>query len=175
MADSSLFLQDFRANERTYQLLTQTLGRAGRGKKAGKVIIQTYSPEHPVLQYIKSGQQEEFYEEELATREMLGYPPFNHIFSILLAGSDESMVIDKIHILQQYLKYYNRKKLFRIIGPVQATIGKIAGEYRWKIIIVGKQRDILLLYGRYCIDKFNVQEYIKQIRIEWDIDPISMI
>ncbi|OON99861.1 MAG: primosomal protein N' [Epulopiscium sp. Nele67-Bin004] len=174
-ADNSLFMPDFRANERTYQLLTQTLGRAGRGKDAGTVIIQTYSPEHEVIQDVKFDRQHQFYERELEARELNGYPPYNYLFNVLISGNNENTVIQKANHLADYYKVYNRKKLFRIIGPVQATIGKIADEYRWKIMIVGTRREILLLFGRYCIDKFAEKECTNFIKIGWDIDPRNMI
>ncbi len=166
-ADSSLHLSDFRANERTYQLLTQTLGRAGRGSDAGRVIIQTYSPDNSVLQDVKFARQQQFYKEELAARELSGYPPFSHLFSILIYGNNENIVIQKANHLLHYYKHYNRKKLFRIIGPMVAPIPKLADEYRWTITIMGQDRELLLLFGRYCIDKFS--EHASQVKIGWDI------
>lgn len=174
-ADMSLYMQDFRCDERTFQLLTQVVGRAGRGEKKGKVIIQSYNPEHPVLEMIKYHKQQEFYENELETRKMMQYPPYTHIFTVLITGKDERLVIEKAHLLMQYYLYYNKKKLFRVIGPVSAVISKVADEYRWRILIIGVPRDILLMYGKYCINQFHKKEDAQNIKIQWDIDPMTML
>ena len=173
-ADQALYIQDFRSEERTYQLLTQALGRAGRGDKKGEVIIQTYNPEHFVLEKIKLRQQQTFYEEELKMRKMLGYPPYTHLFSLTVLGENEKEVIQKVHTLKYYYEYYNKKKLFRIVGPSAAAISRIADEYRWQLILIGEDREKLLLYGKYCLNKFINRENTGTIKINWDIDPMSM-
>ena len=148
-ADQALYIQDFRSEERTYQLITQALGRAGRGDKKGEVVIQTYNPEHFVLEKIKFRQQQAFYEEELKIRKMLGYPPYTHLFSLTVLGRNEKEVIQMVHTLKYYYEYYNKKGLFRIVGPSAAAISRIADEYRWQLILVGEDREKLLLYGKY--------------------------
>ena len=176
-ADASLFMQDFRSNERTYQLLTQTMGRAGRGENKGKVMIQTYNPDHLVMEVIKHNQQNFFYEQELANRKLMSYPPYTHIFSVLITGGDEGEVIRMSHILSQYFRYYSEKgqNHFRVIGPSSAVISKIGDEYRWRLLILGEMRDKLLIYGKYCLNKFYTHEVISGIKVQWDIDPLSMI
>ncbi|MGL4737325.1 MAG: replication restart helicase PriA, partial [Cellulosilyticaceae bacterium] len=174
-ADQSLFMEDFRSEERTFQLLTQTLGRAGRGERAGKVVIQTYNPEHVVLQRVQRFEQDVFYQEELLHRQNMNYPPYTHVFSVVLSGKDERLVAEKIHLLSQYFHYYNRKKLFRQIGPTTAIISKVADDYRWKFLIIGESRETLLMYGQYCLGKFMAREKIDQVRIGWDIDPLTML
>ena len=173
-ADQALYIQDFRSEERTYQLITQALGRAGRGDKKGEVVIQTYNPEHFVLEKIKFRQQQAFYEEELKIRKMLGYPPYTHLFSLTVLGRNEKEVIQMVHTLKYYYEYYNKKGLFRIVGPSAAAISRIADEYRWQLILVGEDREKLLLYGKYCLKKFINRENTGTIKINWDIDPISM-
>ncbi|MGL4363191.1 MAG: replication restart helicase PriA [Cellulosilyticaceae bacterium] len=174
-ADQSLFMQDFRSGERTFQLLTQVLGRAGRGSLAGRVFIQTYNPDNGVLQQVKNFQQKAFYEAELSHREQMGYPPYTHVFQLLITGKNEKEVIQKSHLLAQYYQYYNKKKFFRILGPTVATIGKIADDYRWKIVIIGDERDRIMLYGQYCLEQFQKREKVEQIKISWDIDPFMML
>ncbi|MDU6360368.1 MAG: primosomal protein N' [Clostridiales bacterium] len=173
-ADQALYIQDFRSEERTYQLITQALGRAGRGDKKGEVVIQTYNPEHFVLEKIEFRQQQAFYEEELKIRKMLGYPPYTHLFSLTVLGRNEKEVIQMVHTLKYYYEYYNKKGLFRIVGPSAAAISRIADEYRWQLILVGEDREKLLLYGKYCLNKFINRENTGTIKINWDIDPISM-
>lgn len=176
-ADLSLFMQDFRSNERTYQLLTQAMGRAGRGDEKGKVVIQTYNPDHLVMEAIKYNAQEAFYEQELANREVLGYPPYTHIFSILVSGLDEGEVIRTIQLLSQYYRYYSEKGQthFKVIGPTSAVISKIGDEYRWRLLIVGKDREKLLIYGKYCLEKFYNKEKVSGTKIQWDVDPLAML
>ncbi len=176
-ADASLFMQDFRSNERTYQLLTQAMGRAGRGENKGRVIIQTYNPEHLVMEVVKHNQQSFFYEQELMNRKFMAYPPYTHIFSLLVVGYDEREVIRIIHLLSQYFRYYSEKgqNHFRVIGPSSAVISKIGDEYRWRLLILGEMRDKLLIYGKYCLNKFYTHETISGVKVQWDIDPLSMI
>lgn len=176
-ADMSLYLEDFRCNEKTFQLLTQALGRAGRGEDRGEVVIQTYNPEHPVLQMVKNFSQQQFYEEELAFRKLKMYPPYTHIFSVLVTGKREENVIKAAQVLAQYYKLYAQKASvwFKIIGPTPAVISKVADHYRWKIIIVGEDREKLLVFGQYCMEKFKTKEKSEEVNFNWDIDPITMI
>ncbi len=176
-ADLSLYMQDFRSNERTFQLITQAMGRAGRGDTKGKVIIQTYNPEHIVLERIKSSAGELFYQEELKNRELMGYPPFANVFTVLITGENEQQVIEAAHTLTQYYRHYSQKGkgVFRVVGPSVAVISKVADEYRWRIIILSEDREKLLIYGKYCLQKFNTIEVHESIKIQWDINPLSMM
>ena len=176
-ADQSLYMQDFRSNERTFQLLTQAMGRAGRGEKKGKVIIQTYTPEHMVMDVIKNNKQEHFYQEELLNRKTMGYPPYTHIFSLLITGPNEQEVIQTVHKLTAYYRHYSQRgqMKFRVIGPSVAVISKIGDIYRWRLLIIGEERKSLLVYGKFCLDKFYQRENTNQIKIGWDIDPLTML
>lgn len=176
-ADASLFMEDFRSNERTYQLLTQAMGRAGRGENKGNVIIQTYNPEHFVMEVVKNNKQALFYEQELANRKVMGYPPYAHIFSVLVVGSDEGQVIRVMHRLAEYFRFYSEKgkNHFRVIGPSSAVISKIGDEYRWRLLILGDVREKLLIYGKYCLKKFYDQETVSGVKVQWDINPQAML
>jgi len=176
-ADASLYMQDFRSNERTYQLLTQAMGRAGRGANKGRVVIQTYNPDHFVMDVVKNHKQAVFYEQELANRKVMGYPPYTHIFSVLVVGVDEGQVIRTIHLLSQYFRYYSERgqNHFRVIGPSSAVISKIGDEYRWRLLVLGDIRDKLLIYGKYCLNKFYTHENVSGVKIQWDVNPQTMI
>lgn len=176
-ADAALFMQDFRSNERTYQLLKQATGRAGRGIDKGRVIIQTYNPDHFVMQMIQKNEQALFYKEELANRNVMSYPPYTHIFSILVIGKEEENVIKAAHLLAQYFKYYSDKgkSQFRVLGPTSAMISKIEDTYRWRLLVIGEEREMLLIYSMFCLDKFYSKERLKDIKVQWDIDPQTMI
>lgn len=173
-ADSLLYSEDFQAGEKTYQLLTQTLGRSGRGLDRGKVVIQTYSPQNYVITSILQNKQHKFYKDELLSRKFMKYPPFHHIFMVIVSSEDEQLLKENIKKLYAYYKHYNRKKLFRILGPVVAMQPKIAKNYRWKITILGADRKLIMMYGQYCIDKFVQNEKPKKCTISWDVDPKNM-
>lgn len=176
-ADMSLYMEDFRSNERTFQLITQAMGRAGRGQKRGKVVVQTYSPDHMVMEVIKNNKQAFFYEQELANRKILGYPPFTYLFTILMTGKDEETVMRMMQRLTEYYRHYSKKgqTYFRVIGPAMAAIGKIGDEYRWRLLIVAEDREKLLIYGKYCLEKFYHNENTTDIKIGWEIDPQTML
>ncbi len=176
-ADMSLFMQDFRSNERTYQLLTQAMGRAGRGENKGKVIIQTYNPDHMVMEVIKNNQQDFFYQQELSNRSALAYPPYSHIFSLLVTGKNEKEVVRVTQLLSQYYRHYSERgqSHFRVIGPTSAVISKIGDEYRWRLLILGEQREKLLVYGKFCLEKFYNKEKLTDIKIQWDVNPLTLL
>ncbi len=176
-ADMSLFMQDFRSSERTFQLITQAMGRAGRSGAKGQVIIQTYNPDHIVLQRIKYNKQELFYKEELSNRQLMGYPPFEHIFTVLVTGKNEQQVIKAAYTLAQYYRHYSQKgqTAFRVIGPSAAVLGKLVDEYRWRIIILSSDREKLLIYGKYCLRRYKDEQKAESIKVQWDIDPLSMM
>ncbi|HZK18038.1 MAG TPA: primosomal protein N', partial [Clostridia bacterium] len=142
-ADSTLHMPDFRAAERTFQLLTQVAGRAGRGEKPGEVIIQTYSPEHYSIKAAQKHDYLQFLREELNIRDSLFYPPFTLLARIMLYGPDGDFVAGKAGALKEYLgdavKAYKKDKVF-ILGPTPTAMYKTKDQYRWQIIIKGTSR-----------------------------------
>ena len=132
-ADISLNIPDFRANERTFQLLEQVAGRSGRGQKEGTVMIQTYNPEHNVLQCVKHHDYQRFYQEEMKTRKLAAYPPYVHLVSILIQGKDEQAVIENAAQIKAYLV----KQLdgMAILGPANSLIYRMQDIYRKRIMI----------------------------------------
>ncbi|NLI89586.1 MAG: primosomal protein N' [Epulopiscium sp.] len=173
-ADNMLYMQDFRASERTFQLITQVTGRAGRGEKPGKVLIQTYDPDHYCLQIAAKQDYLAFYNEEIELRKQMKYPPFSHIFSVLITSDKEDEVIRWANRLMEYYKFYNKEKDFELYGPIPAAISKIADIYRWRIIIKSSDRKRLNNYGLYCIDKLRELDKPSTIAIQSDIDPVML-
>ncbi len=136
-ADTSINIGDFRANERTFQTLTQVAGRAGRGEDAGRVIIQTFNPENYAIQYSKTQNYDLFYNTEIGIRKQLKYPPFCDIIVIALTGNNEknlNVLAKKVH---EYLKdrVINEKFGVLLYSPVQCPIYKIKDKYRMRILI----------------------------------------
>lgn len=173
-ADMSLNLPDYRAAERSFQIITQVAGRAGRGEKEGEVIVQTYTPEHYSLQYAKKYDYEDFYEKEFTIRAMMGYPPFGRILLINGIGKNEDELKKQMIFLGKKVK--EKAEEFgglEVLGPTPCIIYKIKGNYRWQIIVKGEfsskfSKSIKdLLY-----DKAN--NVYNDIRVSMDINPNSL-
>lgn len=174
-ADMSINIPDYRSAERTFQLITQVAGRAGRGVKEGKVVIQTYTPEHYSLQYAKDYDYEGFYEKEFTVRALMNYPPFGKILLINGTSKDESMLKDFMNnianSINTLLRDYNEIEL---LGPIACMISKIKENFRYQIVLKGEfdlkfaKKIQELLYDN---NKSNYNE----IRISIDINPNSLI
>jgi primosomal protein N' (replication factor Y) len=137
--DKALFTGDFRSYERTFSLITQVVGRSGRGEKKGIAFIQTYVPEHYVLNLAAEQDYKGFYEEEIALRKVLTYPPFCDICVIGLSSIVESEVAkasqEVINIIKQEISEQNLKIPLRVLGPSKCTLGKINNKFRYRVII----------------------------------------
>ena len=133
--DIGLGLPDLRSAERTFQLITQVAGRSGRGLKPGKVLIQTYYPEHYALRHAKEQDYEGFYNEEIKFRERLGYPPFFVLASILIKHRDHAYASKNANILRRSLDAANSARNARILGPAPASLSRLKNEYRLQIIV----------------------------------------
>lgn len=135
-ADGLLNLPDFRASERAFQTLTQVAGRAGRGDHSGRVIVQTYTPEHPVIQAVQRYDFEPFIAAELQQRAGLNYPPYGQLILLRLSSPDAEAVQTTAQTLAQFLHAQsNLSNLWELLGPAPATILRMAGRYRWQILL----------------------------------------
>ncbi len=133
-ADGLLHRSDYRASERAFQTLTQVAGRAGRGDDPGKVIIQTYSPDHPALQAVVHRDYESFMTAELASREELGYPPYGRLILLRLSGLDGQEVQQTAEVLKDSLQNLESSS-WEILGPAPASVMRVARRYRWQILL----------------------------------------
>ena len=171
-ADSSLNIDDYRASERTFQILTQVAGRAGRGKEKGKVVIQSYNPDNYSIQCARNHSYEDFYETEIAVREQLKYPPFSDIIVIGLNSSLEKELIE----IEQKIYTYLKERLddnFNIFKPIPAPIEKIQNRYRHRIIIKGNMNDEVYGILNLMLKKLYEKE-LKSTRITIDVNPNNM-
>lgn len=136
-ADISLNLDDFRANERTFALITQVCGRAGRGEKNGRAVIQTYSPDNHVLALAAKQDYKMFFDEEISLRKELVYPPFCDIVSLLFTSTSNNAVFEYAKKVEKYINAALKKSgaYYSILGPAQATLAKINNKYRWRITV----------------------------------------
>lgn len=135
-ADGLLNLPDFRASERAFQTLTQVAGRAGRGDHPGRVIVQTYTPEHPVIQAVQRYDSASFIAAELQQRAGLNYPPYGQLILLRLSSPEAEAVQTTAQALAQCLHTQpDSSNLWELLGPAPATILRIAGRYRWQILL----------------------------------------
>jgi primosomal protein N' (replication factor Y) len=135
LADIGLHLPDFRAAERTFQLLTQVAGRAGRDRAPGRVVIQTYSPDHYAVKPVRSHDYEKFYAEELGHRAGLGYPPFGHIAHALVSGPE----LDATHAAARSLAERAEPEVgAELLGPAPAPLARLRGRYRFQLLVKGR-------------------------------------
>ncbi|MCR5222513.1 MAG: primosomal protein N' [Lachnospiraceae bacterium] len=180
-ADLSLYANDYRASERTFQLLTQAAGRAGRGDRTGNVVIQTYQPEHYSIVYASKQDYEGFYTEEIAYRKLLGYPPVSHLLAILCESSEEekaeayarqiSQVLKKAIEDGQSLSGLTEYDIINLIGPADATVKKISDVYRQVLYL--KAQDMQKLKAVKDLTERYLEEHPDaKIRVTFDLDPL---
>lgn len=172
-ADTSLNLPDFRASEKTFQLITQVSGRAGRGMKKGRVIIQTYSPEHYSLIHSANQDYVSFYDEEIKIRESMGYPPFGKLMNIVFSNKDENILIRGSNLVKIELEK-NINDSISILGPCSCAISKIKELYRYQILLKGDITFEIALKLKKII--YNIiKKYNNEIKVSIDINPLSLI
>ncbi len=179
-ADLSLNFPDFRAAERTFQLLAQVAGRAGRGSVPGNVILQTYNPDHSSILYATAQDFEAFYNDEIGFRENLNYPPFSRMVQLKISGKNKEKTRDHAQALGDLcvdLKRNDRSFLrsLEILGPIEAPIPKIARHYRWQILLKGRSVKPLhgFLHKVWFENRAAVQN--RDVKVVLDVDPFFMI
>jgi len=170
-ADISLNLPDFRAGERTFQLLTQVAGRGGRGETPGRVIIQTFNPDHYVIKYVQDHDYLSFYENEVSYRSFLKYPPFSRLMSIQITSVDKERGWQGAKRLGHYLRAPNLPGTIEILGPAPAPLSRLRGHYRWQIIVKGKDPRTIHALGQ-IVKGLRVPAALK---LRCDIDPVNFM
>ena len=173
-ADMSMNIPDYRAAEKTFQIITQVSGRAGRGEKEGKVILQTYNPDHYSIVYAKNYDYDGFYNEEFTTRGLMYYPPFGKILLINGISKNENLLKSFMKSLREELDIIPREENVDILGPAPCIITKIKENYRWQILFKG---DLTLDFCKKIKDKlyqFNKNVY-NEIKVTIDINPNNLI
>lgn len=170
-ADMSLHMPDFRAGERTFQLITQVAGRAGRGHTPGEVIVQTYTPFHPAVQAARHADVENFFDQEAEFRRELRYPPFAHLVCILFRGASENKVSYCAEALVQALRKRGDAG-FAVSGAVPAPLAKAKGKFRYHVMLRGPSTRKMVAALR---DVFALLKYPKEISYSVDVDPINLM
>ncbi|MBT4363976.1 MAG: primosomal protein N' [Desulfobacterales bacterium] len=179
-ADLSLNFPDFRAGERTFQILSQVSGRAGRGAVPGKVILQTYNPDHFSIMASISQDYREFFSKEIIFRKALNFPPFSRIIQLKISGRDKNKTKLHAHAVGELCnnlktKYKDFQKTIEILGPVEAPLVKIANRYRWQILLKGPVTGQLHRFAEILVLENNSQINNPHVRLAVDVDPFFMM
>jgi primosomal protein N' (replication factor Y) len=169
-ADSPLNLPDFRSSERVFSLFSQVAGRAGRGDRPGRVMIQTFDPEHPTLQYVARHDYYAFAAAELEQRKVLGYPPFGHLVNLLLAGNEHDRVCTAADLVAREL--VRQPGDFELLGPAPCLLSKLRGKSRYQILLKARTRPVL----RSLLDELpGVRKKLPAgVTLTVDVDPLDM-
>jgi primosomal protein N' (replication factor Y) len=178
-ADVGLNLPDFRAGERTFQLLTQVAGRTGRGEERGRVIVQTYVPEHYTIALAQAQSYTPFFDREVSERRGvgLGYPPYSRLVSIVVRGRGESAVAQAASRLASFLEQGAAKMdepRPEVLGPAPAPIERIKGTYRWHIIVRGKGGSARALVAAALAQRPSL-ELPRAVALSIDVDPLDLM
>ena len=152
-ADLSLNLGTYQAAENCFQLITQAAGRAGRGELPWQVFIQTYQPENHAIRMAAAQDYEGFYQEEILLRQAMEYPPFSHIFSVLITGEMEQEVILAAQRLGAFMNHYAERAGCTVVGPAPAPLPKFRGEFRWQIFAKGTDAERLKAFALYTVEQ----------------------
>lgn len=169
-ADLSLFLGDFRAAETTYELLVQAAGRAGRGRYRGKVVIQTYNPDHYVIQAAATGNYKDFYSKEIRYRKLGEYPPETHLLAVILFSAKAEEVSRGAEILAGFLTE-KKSESFVVNGPVWASIPKLRDIYRKIIYLKSPDRDELVRLKNLLEDYVKESPDFSKVSVQFDFEP----
>jgi primosomal protein N' (replication factor Y) len=176
-ADTTLHMPDFRAAERTFQLLTQVAGRSGRGDLPGEVLIQTYSPDHYSITAAAAHDYEGFYKNEMRVRRALGYPPFSHLALLLFTHEDEDEAKKGAFLAQEFFvkELLNAGGQIDLLGPAPATLNKLKGRHRWQLVLKGPKRNSLKELIREFLDKLETIRPAFKPVVNVDINPQGML
>lgn len=176
-ADTTLLIPDYRAAERTFQLLTQVAGRAGRKDKQGEVIIQTFSPKNHSILFAQKHDYLRFYASEIGQRRELVYPPFGKLIEIEFRGPEENVVSEYANRFAQLLDV--QSPLYQVLGPSPAPLAKIQGNYRFHIILKGDRHkdpsgSHLRAAAKRAMKEFQKRYRPRQVKISVDVDPVDL-
>ncbi len=178
-ADLSLNLPDFRSSERTFQLLTQVAGRAGRGINPGKVIIQTFNPDHYSIQISKDQDFAKFYQEEVRFRSELSYPPFSRLINFRIGGTSQNRSIKASDEMGELGRRLLKERAYggeiEILGPSPAPVLKLKGKYRYQMLVKGSRANPLHRFVKELSEQLNKRWIGRGISLTIDVDPISLI
>ncbi len=167
-ADLSLNDSDFRSGERTFQLLTQAIGRAGRGESEGEAVIQTYQPDHYSIKAAVSQDYQAFYEEEMGYRRLMQYPPASSMMAILGGSRREDLLWQGMRSIRACIERIDKQERLKVIGPAPAAIGKVQDIYRGVIYVRHPEREVLTALRGRLEEYIEINAGFKEINIQFD-------
>ena len=173
-ADMSLYANDYRAGERTFQLLTQAAGRAGRGREPGEVVIQTYSPDHYSIETASRQDYKAFYQEEIGYRELMGYPPSENLLAVLMTGEDETLLNTAAKYLKDYAVQSDREGILTVIGPASPYVGRVNDIYRKILYLKCPEYDMLIRAKNRLEQYIEINPGFRTLRIQFDFNPMNI-
>ncbi len=171
-ADMSLHAGDYRAGERTFQLLTQAAGRAGRSALPGEVVIQTYQPEHYAVVHAANQDYEHFYADEIAYRDLMMYPPVAHMMAVLVLSDNEKTGVEQTNVLAEQVKQQFGDQRLILIGPTEACIGKINDIYRYIFYIKHREYRVLIAIKDVLEQTIHTMKWNTD-SVQFDFDPMN--
>jgi len=179
-ADLSLNFPDFRACERTFQILAQVAGRAGRGEIPGRVILQTYNPDHFSILSATDQDFKKFYDQEIRFRQTLNYPPFSRMVQFKISGKDEERTRQHAqgigNLCNVLLKNDTQlKQYIEVLGPIEAPLPRIAGRYRWQILLKGYKVKPLHRFLHRLMFENRGKISNRSVKVVVDVDPFFMM
>jgi primosomal protein N' (replication factor Y) len=179
-ADLSLGFPDFRAGERTFQILSQVAGRAGRGDQKGRVIVQTFNPEHYAICTAKDHDFPSFFRREKELREQLGYPPFSYLACLRVQGNQQEVTAAMAQRVGRRMmgileKWPKRGKEIKVLGPVEAPLAKLKGKYRWQILVKSEGAGLLHYFLREAEGFARKMLRSSGVNLIMDVDPYQML
>jgi primosomal protein N' (replication factor Y) len=179
-ADLTLNFPDFRAGERTFQLLAQVAGRAGRGDQPGRVILQTYNPEHFSILAAKEQDFKAFFNQEIGFRQALGYPPYTRMIAVRISGKDPQQTAAHAMALGENCREMLAVDgpfhgLIQVMGPIEAPLSRIAKRHRWQILVKSPDTAKLHRFAHELIIDHHAPSAGRQIKVTVDVDPFFLM
>src|SRR5581483_2692090 len=175
LADLGLNLPDFRSAERTFQLLTQVAGRAGRGERPGRVLIQTYAPHHYSIRAARDQDYERFIRRELRLRQELGWPPFARMALVRIEGAEAAAVAATAQRAAAALRAQVKDDAMRVLGPAPAPIERLRARYRWQVVVKSQEQAAMRAALGAMLARLGPREARAGILVGVDIDPVNML
>lgn len=174
-ADLSLYVDDFRAGERTFSLITQVVGRAGRGQKQGRAVIQTFTPENDVIRFAARQDYDSFYAQEIKLRQARGYPPFQDLLVFHASGPNETGVLRTCARLRQALEGQLRQMgyPFQLLGPAPACVAKVNNRYRYRLTLIGKNDSALRKLTAHLLRAVHQDKENRGVSVYADFNPFD--
>jgi primosomal protein N' (replication factor Y) len=173
-ADQGVHVPDFRAAETAFALLTQVAGRAGRGDRPGRVILQTYSPEHPAIRHAVDHDYAAFAAEELVVRRAVGYPPAGRVVRMVLWAREPAQ-LDLAGERLRALVQARRPAGVEVLGPAPPALGRLRGLHRRHLLIKGTRMGPVRQVARWLLDATQADPAFKGVRVDVDVDPQALV